>query len=991
MNRKKMNSIQFIIAILVSLFGLKGTGPVMADGPEGNERFGLCFISSAESLADETRYDGALNSGARWDRWPLYWHWVDEGGYVGSHGGGTHDYDELVIQEIERGLTPIAILLGTPDMRASAGSLGAPPPRVRDKFFLQRGEPTIQQGELSAAASPPVDLYEPIFSDGTDLPGPGKIINQDNSWADFVADTVERYMPGGIVAGWESWNPGVGLRHWEIWNEQDLNQFWNGTVAEYYRLLEVAYTTIKFTDPGATVILGALAFFEEPDWLPDQLALTGGDPGKAYFDVLSFHYYWNLYYYGTEYWLDRTRSTLDANGLSDTPIWITESGLPVWDDFPATEYSVPPDSPWRGTMEEQAAYVIQNSALAFYKGVERYYHFMLHDDCGNTPQDAFGLRQNFAGAACNPAEGKRRPAYAAYQLAAEQYRDLEALWRETMSDQEQFAFYRADDKSRVLALWATEGLSATATISATGDSAQLYWIEQTPSGTSWGDTGITRTQTLSPTGGVYTLTLPAATNQNSLANWQGEYDSNYYIGGRPYLLVERDTLPPTSVAASPPTSTEGIEVSWSGQDLGSGIASYDIFVSEGGGPFQAWITETATVGATYTGAYSNTYGFAVRARDKAGNEEPVPTEADTTTVVGADEYAPTSSVEPLPATSPMTFTVRWGGEDLGSGIASYDLYVSEGGGSLQSWITETTAVSATFSGVVSHTYGFAVRARDKAGNEEPVPTEAQASTLIVSGFPVSGIVLGAHGSPVMSATVTVSGATTLDTTTDSSGHWSAVLEQGEYDFYASAEDHGAWPAPRNLTIADSTTITLTLAPESDAVTYGDFEGGHVWDSWERPNGDVALFAEAFDGQNALRLGEGNGWPVNCIQNSQQGELWTLKQTLTVPSGAAPILSFVNSISTTQTTFDYAWLEVVLLADGQPHYLVPWGGLWQNSDWILKALNLSEWNGQEVDLLFQVVNCSGQPFWATLDRVSVGDMTDILLTEKLYLPLVIKGG
>ncbi len=848
------------------------------------ENFGLCFVSAAENLADEARYAGALATGARWDRWPLYWQWVDQGGYVGLHDSVVpHDYDTLVIQDIEHGLTPIAILLGTPDQRATDGSPSVPPPRVQDKVFPVPGRVTPQQAEMSTAASPPVGLFEPIFADGSDDPAPGKAINQANPWAVFVADTVQRYKPGGDLAQAQGWDDGVGIRYWEIWNEPDLDQFWSGTVEEYYRLLEVGYRTIQATDPEATVLLGGLAFFEKQNWLPDLLAQTGGDPAKAYFDIFSFHYYWSIY--GTEYWLWRTRSALNANGLSAVPIWITESGVPVWDDFPATAYGVPSDSPYRGTMEEQAAYVVQNAALAFYQGVERYVHFMLHDDCGNTLEDAFGLRQNFTPHGCNPAQGKRRPAFAAYQLAAEQFRNLTPLWRAKKGGQDQVAFYRADHKSRVLALWATGGVTVTTAISATGNAGQLYWIE--PISSPLGTSGITRTLTLTPTGGAYTLTLPPATNQNSGIL----YDANYYIGGRPYLLIERDTRPPAS------------------------------------------------------------------------------------------------SVEPLPPTSGLGFVVRWGGEDWGSGIASYDVFYNVDGGPFTTWFTETLRTSASCAGAVGYTYGFAVRARDRAGNVEPMPTVPQATTLVVPGVSVSGAVVDADGGAVTGATVTISGANTLsEVASGEGGLWSATLLAGEYAFYASAPGYGAWLAPRQMTASDSTPITLTLAPAVNAVAAGDFEGPQVWEAWARPNGEVSLSTEAFDGQAAALLGGGAGWPVTCAQNGQPGELWTLKQTVSVPQGYPSTLSFLSVISTTQTAFDYAWLEVVILDDGQPHYLVPWGERWRASDWALTSLDLSAWQGRTVDVLFQVVRCSAQSFTATLDRVSVGSARP---PYRVFLPLMMK--
>jgi len=858
------------------------------------ENFGLCFISAAENLADETRYAGALEAGARWDRWPLYWYWVDEGGYVGPHTQprpGYHDYDTLAIQDIAHGLSPIAILLGTPDQRATGGSPSVPPPRVQDKVFPVPGRVMPQQAEVSTAASPPIGLFEPIFADGSDDPAPGKTVNQANPWAVFVSNTVQRYKPGGVLAQAQGWGDGVGIRHWEIWNEPDLHQFWSGTVKDYYRLLEVGYKTIKLADPEATVLLGALAFYEKPNWLSDLLKQTGGDPAKAYFDVFSFHYYWSIYL--PEHWLRETRSTLSANGLSHVPIWITESGVPVWDDFPATAYGVPPDSPYRGTMEEQAAYVIQNAALAFYHDVERYYHFMLHDDCGNELPDAWGLRQNFTPHVCNPAQGKRRPSFAAYQLAAEQFRDLTPLWRVKKGGQDQVAFYRADDQSRVLALWATGGVTVTATVNATGDTGQLYWIE--PISSPLGTTGITRTLTLTPTlvlsvsegTGVYTLTLPRATNRNS--GLPG--DTNYYIGGRPYLLVERDTLPPTS------------------------------------------------------------------------------------------------GVEPLPPTSAPGFVVRWGGEDLGSDIASYDVFYNVNGGPFTTWFTETVRTSASCAGSVGFTYGFAVRARDRAGNVEPMPTAPQASTLVVAGVPVSGTVMDADGGAVVGATVTISGTNTLDdVTSDEGGLWSATLQAGDYAFYARAPGYGTWPAPRYVTVSETIHITLTLSPPLNAVAAGDFEGPNVWEAWARPNGEISLSPEAFDGQAAALLGSGVGWPVVCVQNGQPGELWTLKQTVSVPQGYPSTLSFLSAISTTQTAFDYAWLEVVILHDGQPHYLVPWGERWRASEWTLTSLDLSAWRGQTVDVLFQVVRCSTQSFTATLDRVSVGSAR---LPYKVFAPLIMK--
>ena len=178
--------IFFGIIVFLLLIWLANCSPE-ADIAPGNDRFGLCFISDPDHRVDEARYQGGLEAGARWDRWPLYWHWVDEDGYAGSHPGGTHDYDTLVAQDIAHGLTPVVILLGTPARYA-------------------RTSPDVDQTGTSANTPtlPPASLMEPIFTDGSDAPGPGKAINPANAWAHFVFSTVERYrLPAsGCVTGW---------------------------------------------------------------------------------------------------------------------------------------------------------------------------------------------------------------------------------------------------------------------------------------------------------------------------------------------------------------------------------------------------------------------------------------------------------------------------------------------------------------------------------------------------------------------------------------------------------------------------------------------------------------------------------------------------------------------------------------------------------------------------------------------------------------------
>ena len=105
-----------------------------------------------------------------------------------------------------------------------------------------------------------------------------------------------------------------------------------------------------------------------------------------------------------------------------------------------------------------------------------------------------------------------------------------------------------------------------------------------------------------------------------------------------------------------------------------------------------------------------------------------------------DSSAPTSSANALPAiTHTTSFTVNWAGSDpaKGSGLACFDIYISDNGGPFTLWQSAVTETSANFLGVDGHTYGFYSVATDNAGNVQAMPAAAQAATLLVIVGPVS--------------------------------------------------------------------------------------------------------------------------------------------------------------------------------------------------------------------------------------------------------------
>ncbi len=199
--------------------------------------------------------------------------------------------------------------------------------------------------------------------------------------------------------------------------------------------------------------------------------------------------------------------------------------------------------------------------------------------------------------------------------------------------------------------------------------------------------------------------------------------------------------PPTSSMNSLPATTtaQSFTVSWSGFP-GQGaksIASYEIFVSDDGGPYSPFLTSITETSATFTGVFGNTYGFYSVATDNFGTVQPAPSAAQATTYLAAP---PVSSVKPLPATTTSTtFTVSWSGSP-GRGaksIASYEIFVSKDGGPYTPFLTSTTETSATFAGVFGNTYAFYSVATDNFGTVQPAATSAQATTKIVLPPPVT--------------------------------------------------------------------------------------------------------------------------------------------------------------------------------------------------------------------------------------------------------------
>ena len=614
--------------------------------------YGVNFISSAEEPADPQRYNNGKATGATWNRFPFYWHLIEE-----SHDNFNYSrHDALMTTEVANGLIDNAILMGIPG------------------FYFTDGRAV------------PSSLNQPIFSDGTDIPGPGKTINNNNKWARYVFTTVNRYKPGGVFAQQKGWNGLQGIRQWELWNEPDLPWFWDGTKQEYARLLKVGYFAVKQADPQAQVIFGAVANnFDDINYYGDVLEILKNDTAQpraqdhGYFhDILATHSYY--YPWQTWYHVFRAKNTQGKYGLDGHGVWLNETGMSAWDDYPGPVWDS--GSWYRGTMAEQAGYTIQTIMYAVYAGADAVFHFQLYDACGNQPQgndlpphngnlctsdgkyihntnffcsgDANGLYRNARDAICfkqHPNPETPRANFEAFKTMTQYFQDVVPLKRHSVcthgadDGQEWIAFYRPNTNQRIMGLWSCDNRTRTAAIPAVDTGALLISADGTK-------------RFIAPSGdGKYYLTLPGTTNQN-YPNPNGSF---WPVPGSPFILIERDLEKPYAEIYADKKANGNIAVGWFGDDgMGSGIANFDIKVSVDGGPQQNWLNRVTTTVQEWSGSYQYGVEFTIIGRDYGGNTSPArsvligqrPPTNPTPTATTPPTATPTPAGTPTPGPSP---------------------------------------------------------------------------------------------------------------------------------------------------------------------------------------------------------------------------------------------------------------------------------------------------------------------------------------------------
>lgn len=621
-----MKYLLIVIVLLLFLVGIV-PGAAQSDSYIRSDRLGIAHISSATTETPDERYIQALALGAGWNRWPLYWNIVQP-------SAGEWDwsaYDQQVRRDLEFGLNINAILLGRPEFYADNSRI--------------------------------LGIQQPIFADGSDTPVPGKALNPDNPWVNFVYEAVNRYRPGGALAQESPLPNGRGIQVWEIWNEPDHETFWRGSIRDYARLLKISYLVIKMVDPDAQVMFGGLLYPTETNWLAQVLNIYEDDPFHErynwYMDMVAVHAYADPWRSG---WLTLyARQTMVEYGIKK-PIWVNEMGVPVWDDYPGPVWE--PTSLKRATQQQQAWYIIQSAVYAWAEGADKVFFHQLYDDCGDQPPgtdfppnrgelctngnacfgDAHGLFRNLNTSVCfsqHPQPGTPRPAATAYKLLAQVFgtEAFDSGKREFLDESViTFTFRRPRTEERITVMWNRTFIPTTLHYPSVGENGQLI--------------SLLNSAVITPDDeGLFHIDLPPAMPDN-VPSPPPNQDSA--IGGAPFILIENpgdrvretrvdltldlslptppplspamrptvdpanDTRSPTAmVLPLPPRSPATFTVTWEGSD-DSGIDRYLIWVRIDGGEWQPWV-ETAHTSADYSGTPGRTYEFAAWAVDLAGN------------------------------------------------------------------------------------------------------------------------------------------------------------------------------------------------------------------------------------------------------------------------------------------------------------------------------------------------------------------------------------
>ncbi len=402
-----------------------------------------------------------------------------------------------------------------------------------------------------------------------------------------------------------------------------------------------------------------------------------------------------------------------------------------------------------------------------------------------------------------------------------------------------------------------------------------------------------------------------------------------------------DAVPPgiCTINAASQQRWPQISFSMAAEDAVPGVRSYDVQVRKAGSNWTELVTNSTSSATTYEGGIVGAADFRCRATDIAGNVRSWDDAPVVSTIT--DAAVPTSSVRPLPAVMQGTqATVQWQGQDVGTGIANYDVYVKDGDGDWTLWRNNVASTSAVFNGTVGHTYQFRSQATDDIGHTESWRPEADTAVTFYTTA-ITHTLTDNRGVPVANALITLSPTAVYSITTPGLFH-GYLAGSGSYTAEWSGPGYGDLPATTQTT---NTPFLAVLPPIDNVVSNGDFEQPDLA-PWVTNNAGIQPTAEPHTGQQAVTL-PGIGSAMSISQSL----------SLPVPAGIHLLtLSFLYQLPA----------DGVLSAHVQTDTL--FSSTTATTDWQHAWADLTDYAGQTITLTFSYTGISNP---ALLDDITIG--------------------
>ena len=159
---------------------------------------------------------------------------------------------------------------------------------------------------------------------------PGSPPRNTSDYTVFLTALIGRYGPAGSYWTEHPEVPKLPVRTWQIWNEPHLNIWWNTDgrspntwAREYARLLKASKIAIAAADPGAKVVLAALA-----DYAWNYLARLNKFKISRYYDVVAINLFTSRPGYVMR-GVRLVRRVMRQGGARRKPVWLTESTWPA--------------------------------------------------------------------------------------------------------------------------------------------------------------------------------------------------------------------------------------------------------------------------------------------------------------------------------------------------------------------------------------------------------------------------------------------------------------------------------------------------------------------------------------------------------------------------------------------------------------------------------------------------------------------------------------